>query len=458
MTEIPRPVKRTLFISYFEGAAVAIHNSYTIGLYPIAFALLLGASDFQVGILGAFSFLATLFGFLSAYLVEATGQRKQTTIWTGFLSRAIWVLAPLIPLMAMDSAGKAWMFVFLVGVSLAANAMSGNAWLAWFTDLVPGEMRGRYFGQRSGILSAVGIAGTIGAGLFLDHYRRAGAEFSGYALLFVLAFVLSVVSLILSFLQYEGTRPAAKGFRRAGSALMKPLMDKGYRVFLLYFVVWALVNGLASPFWGAHMFKNLGMTYTQVSFYTAIAGVCVFFSHILWGWIMDRVGARAVLRFCSVGAILTPLVWPFADRTNLMPIWIDAALSGVVWPGINLAALYLLMENRGESGDSSVAMYSFATGAAAFLTSLLGSWLTVLLSGVYFKGYGLLINNFTILFIATSFLRLVVQIFMPRFTEPKRGSARAVPREVIAFLWVAVLTSKEKLLWVVGRMKGHEHS
>lgn len=458
MTQIPKPVKRTLLISYFEGAAVAIHNSYTIGLYPVAFALLLGASDFQIGILGAFSFLATLFGFLSAYIVESTGQRKQTTVWTGFLSRSIWALAPLIPLLAADPARKAWAFVFLVGVSLAANAMSGNAWLAWFTDLVPAEIRGRYFGQRSGILSAVGIAGTIGAGLFLDSYKKAGSELFGYAVLFALAFLLAVASLILSFLQYEGRRPAAKGFRKAGAALLLPLKNKSYRVFLIYFVVWALVNGLSSPFWGAHMFKNLGMTYTQVSFYTAVAGVCVFFSHILWGWIIDRVGARAVLRFCSVGAILTPLLWPFADRTNLIPIWIDAALSGVVWPGINLAALYLLMENRGESGDSSVAMYSFATGTAAFLTSLLGSWLAVALSRLHFKGYGLLINNFTTLFIATAFLRLIVQIFMPGFAEQKRGRARAVPREVIAFLWIAVLTSREKLLWVVGRMRGHEHS
>ncbi|MGB9590566.1 MAG: MFS transporter, partial [Candidatus Hydrothermia bacterium] len=264
MTELSPPTKRTLLLSYFEGAAVALHNSYTIGLYPIAFAILLGASDFQIGILGAFSFLATLFGFLAAYLVESTGQRKGTTIWTGFLSRSIWLLAPLIPMLAIGPAGKAWIFVFLVGVSLAANAMSGNAWLAWFTDLVPTEIRGRYFGQRSGILSIVSLAGTIGAGLFLDHYKKAGAEFQGYTILFVIAFGLAVASLVLFFFHYEGRRPEAKGFRDAGVALLKPLVNKNYRVFLIYFMVWALVNGLSSPFWGAHMFKNLGMTYTQV--------------------------------------------------------------------------------------------------------------------------------------------------------------------------------------------------
>jgi len=450
-------VKRTLFLSYFEGAAVAVHNSYTIGLYPIAFALLLGASDFQIGILGAFSFLATLFGFLSAYLVESTGQRKPTTVWTGFLSRSIWILAPLIPLAAMGSAGKAWMFVFLVGISSAANAMSGNAWLAWFIDLVPDEIRGRYFGKRSGILSAIGLAGTLGAGLLLDHFRKAGAEYHGYTVLFVLAFFLALVSLTLFFFHYEGRRPLAKGFRRAGAALRKPLENKEYRVFLIYFVVWALVNGLSSPFWGAHMFKNLGMTYIQVSFYTAVAGVCVLFFHLLWGWIIDRVGARAVLKFCSLGVVLTPLLWPFAARTNLVPIWIDAALSGTFWPGVNLAALYLLMEYRGEPGDSAVALYSFSTGLAAFLTSLAGSWLAVALANLHFQNYGILINNFTTLFVLTSALRLIVLAFMPHFAEPRRTPTRAIPKEVMAFLWVAALTSKERLLWVVGRTRGHEH-
>lgn len=457
MKDLPRPTKRTLFLSYFEGAAVAVHNSYTIGLYPVAFALLLGASDFQIGILGAFSFLATLFGFLSAYLVESTGQRKPTTVWTGFLSRSIWVLAPFIPLVAMGSAGKAWMFVFLVGISSAANAMSGNAWLAWFTDLVPGEIRGRYFGKRSGILSAIGLAGTLGAGLFLDHFRKAGAEYHGYGILFVLAFFLALVSLILFFFHYEGRRPLAKGFRKAGVALVKPLENKDYRVFLVYLMVWAMVNGLSSPFWGAHMFKNLGMTYTQVSFYTAIAGVCVLFFHLLWGWIIDRVGARAVLKFCSLGVVLTPFLWPFAARTNLVPIWIDAALSGTFWPGVNLAALYLLMENKGESVDAAVALYSFATGLAAFLTSLVGSWLAIVLANLHFQGYGILINNFTALFVITGTLRLLVLSFMPYFAESKRKSAGIIPREIVAFLWIAALTSKEKLLWVVGRMRGHEH-
>jgi len=69
---VPSEVRRGLLISIWEGAIANIHISITgaIGgsVFLSGFALLLGANNFQLGLLGALPFIGQMFQFLSASL------------------------------------------------------------------------------------------------------------------------------------------------------------------------------------------------------------------------------------------------------------------------------------------------------------------------------------------------------------------------------------------------------
>ncbi len=421
-----------MLLSYLEGSAVAVYSAITVGIYPVGFALLLGANDFQIGLLGAFSFLATVFGFAAALIVEATGARKLTTILTGFLGRIFWLFAAPLPFLHLDTGWKVGFFLAIAALSTVGGAMSGNAWLAWFTEIVPQSIRGSYFGKRFGVVTAVNLLAALCIGAFLDLYKSWHAEAEAYAILSVIAAVFALASLLLLIFHHEGPKPQAKGVAKGVEALIKPLKDKGFLILLAYFVAWSFTNGIASPFWAAHMFSFLSMSYIQVSIYTGVAGVFVLAFQWLWGWIMDRTGARAVLKVCAFGIIFTPLLWPFASPHNYLPIWMDAAMSGFFWPGANLAIIYLLMENKGESGDSVFATFYFVTGLAGFLAGLFGAFVTKALGGLKFSWHGMFFNNFMVLFLLTSLLRIVMWLFMPHFSETNKAKASHVPKAVMA--------------------------
>ena len=67
---------------------------------------------------------------------------------------------PLIALPWLDvaPAAKLRLFIGIVAVSTVFGVIGNSAWVAWMGDLVPGRLRGRYFGQRTIFLS---VAGTL---------------------------------------------------------------------------------------------------------------------------------------------------------------------------------------------------------------------------------------------------------------------------------------------------------
>src|SRR4029079_655636 len=85
-------IQRGLRLSIVEGALSNIYISVTTGAFLTGFALLLGASDFELGVIGALPFVGQLFQFVGAYLEERLGQRRRLVALTAGSSRTLWAL------------------------------------------------------------------------------------------------------------------------------------------------------------------------------------------------------------------------------------------------------------------------------------------------------------------------------------------------------------------------------
>ena len=88
----PSEVRRALRISLLEGAVSTVNISITgaIGgsVFLTGFAMLLGASSFHLGLLGALPFLGQLTGFLGAYLEERVGNRRAMVLYGALAGRS----------------------------------------------------------------------------------------------------------------------------------------------------------------------------------------------------------------------------------------------------------------------------------------------------------------------------------------------------------------------------------
>src|SRR5215210_7682179 len=79
----PAVVRSALRLSIVEGALSNIHVTVCAGAFLTGFALMLGAGDFELGLIAALPFLGQLFQFIGAYLEERLGERRRMTVISG---------------------------------------------------------------------------------------------------------------------------------------------------------------------------------------------------------------------------------------------------------------------------------------------------------------------------------------------------------------------------------------
>src|SRR5689334_12226997 len=108
----PSAVQRGLRLSIVEGALSNIHISVTTSAFLTGFALLLGAGDFELGLIAALPFVGQLLQFVGAYLEERLGERRRLVAVTAGLSRSLWAVVAALPF--LSALGGARLPIFLL--------------------------------------------------------------------------------------------------------------------------------------------------------------------------------------------------------------------------------------------------------------------------------------------------------------------------------------------------------
>lgn len=425
LTSMTEP-NRSLRLSIIEGSFAAVHITVTGGALVTGYALMLGASDFHLGLLAALGALSTVGSLAGAQLVGILGSRRRLVILAATAGRALWALLCALPFAPLLPGSRLWLFFLTVFLATSSVNMANNAWTSWMTDLVPLERRGSYFGLRNTVLGAVGMAANFGAGKLFDWFKARGLQPQGFALVFGAAALCAIVAGILLSRQWEpplrGERPLSP--RRLVTV---PFADRDFRRLLWFFVLWSLATGIASPFFGAHMIKNLRMPFSVIAVYSIIAGILSLSLQPLWGKVIDRIGNRPVLAFNIMGIFLLPLFWLFATPTFYLPIWVDAFLTGLFWPGFGLATFNLLLATAPEQNRTAYfAVQSVAAGAAVFVASLLGGWAATQLAGFRVVVLGQTLINFHLLFALSSLCRILLLPLAFRLREERAQPVAAL--------------------------------
>jgi len=186
-----------------------------------------------------------------------------------------------------------------------------------------------------------------------------------------------------------------------------PFRQSRFRSLLRFFFLWSVVTGLGSPFYVAHMIKHLHMSFTHIALYSIVAGILNLLTLPLWGKIIDRIGNRPVMAFNIVGVFFLPLLWLFATPTFITPIWIDALLSGLFWPGFTLAAFNLvLISSPDEHRPAYLAVHCMVVGFALLIASLAAGVLASLFTNFHWLFQDQHFLNFHLLFLITALGRL----------------------------------------------------
>ena len=154
---------RGLRFFWLDGLFAAISDNFYISFVPL-FALAFGATNGQIGVITAVGNMLGALAFIpGARLVEKVGKRNPVVIWTGGTVMRLTLLAfALFPFFVQQPQVAIVLIVILEGIRSFAGNLGNPAWTALVADLVPDNLRGRYFGGRN---FAMGIAALLVAPL-----------------------------------------------------------------------------------------------------------------------------------------------------------------------------------------------------------------------------------------------------------------------------------------------------
>src|SRR5579863_6805894 len=148
-------ILRALRLWTVEASVATVQLTLTSGAFQTGFALYLGCNNFLIGVLAAIPAFAGLLQLVASYLAERYASRKFIVTVFALAGRLMWLPMLLIPFVLPKDLWVA-AFLILTLLSSACGNIAAPSWMVWITDLVPADIRGRYFGQRNAYSGIVG--------------------------------------------------------------------------------------------------------------------------------------------------------------------------------------------------------------------------------------------------------------------------------------------------------------
>jgi hypothetical protein len=191
-------VDRGLSAIIADGLATHAMVTLTGGVFLVAYALSLGASNAVIGLLAAIPPLGALIQLPAVAVVERVRNRRLICVVSSFASRMLWVVVALIPFLVAPALAIP-LLVSPLTVDAVISSVGHCSWSSWMHDLVPREILGGFFSRRMSLSIALAAALSLAAGTFIDAWQRSspGAIAEGYSFLFLAGCAAGIVGIFV---------------------------------------------------------------------------------------------------------------------------------------------------------------------------------------------------------------------------------------------------------------------
>lgn len=371
----------------WEGTVSLGFNSITTSGIFVAFALALGADNFQIGVLAAIPFIMQILQIPSIWLVEKFRRRKGIAIMSWFPAQLLWFPIALIPIFVLvPSESAISLLMALIAVRGLLAAVCNSAWNGWIRDLVPQPILGRFFSARLSRATIAGVVFSLGAAFFLDYWRGQVPSESAvfgytYVLLFGALFLGLASPVFMSLIPEPLMQPVVGPQPSIMQRLSAPFRDVNFRRLIQFLFFWSLASNLVIPFFAVYMLQRLGLPLSWVIGLSILSQLFNILFLRVWGPFVDRFGGKGVLSLCASLFLLVILGWDFTTMPEryflTMPLLIVLhVLAGIANAGVTLTVgtIGLKLAPQGES-TSYLAGASLATNLGAGLGPLCGGLL-----------------------------------------------------------------------------------
>ena len=401
----------------------------------------LGASTLVFGLFSSLPFLGVLAQLPGAWWVEHARRRRSLFIVAASGSRFVWFLVAALPWVIPEHHPSARLGALLALVVIGSTLGHAGtpAWLSWFADMVPENIRGRYLGNRAALatITAVIVSATI------SHVIDRDNSFRVFTAIFCVAAAVGLADVELFWLVREPAMPLRGGRPwRLRNVILGPLSDKPFRGYLLYVLSEAFMFGFAGPFFWLMGLEGLGIGKFWCNAYIMVVPM-IFAAATLsvWGGVADRFGSRPLVTLGTVMTIVFPVCWMLARPGYHHVLLATAAvIGGLFGAAIQVGDMNMLFSlTPRETRSAYLAVLSLAASLGWAVAPALAGTIGQALKPVQFQVAGATFGNLHLLMAMSIVLRLVhTLVVIPRLPEVSHQSTGALLRHLLVDPFVRV--------------------
>lgn len=316
------------------------------GVYLTAFALAMGASQKQIGLIASIAFLSQLMQLPGLYLVSKFPKRKLITVLSASLSRIFWLPIILLPLFENVNVNYLLAFLFIAAMM---GAFPGPAWNSLLRDLLPLERLGSINSRRILLSTLIAMIFTLSGGYFIDWWEEIlpSEKLYGYSLLFGLGLMMGMIG-IMFILQIPEPVSTAKKVPM-GKLLSTPVKDKNFRTLLFFLSVWNFAVTMSAPFFLVFMLNRIRISLFTVTILVVVSQLSNMLFLRIWGRLADRFSNKSVLSVSGPLFLVIILLWTFTTqpephRFTLLLLFIIHFLNGIAVSGVSIGTANIALK------------------------------------------------------------------------------------------------------------------
>jgi MFS family permease len=362
-----------------DGLASEAMTTLTGGTFLVAMAVLLGASNFQIGVLAALPTFTNIFQLISIWLVRRFNNRRAVSVLCSIFARIPLILAGMMILFIPEAGIET--VIFILFFFYFFGSIAGPSWNAWMKDLIPENILGTYFSKRSSYMQTLNVILALALAFTIDYVKKHYPQFelSTYAYMFILAGIIGIIgALVLSKVR----EPMSYLTRENIFQLMKkPLKNKNFLRLLMFNSAWVFALNIATPFFTVFMMKTMGLSISYIIGFTIISQLCSILTIRLWGRFADRYSNKTIIAISAPLYILCLVGWCFAGiyshpYMNLVLLFLIHVMTGISTAGINLSLTNISLKlSPGTEAIVYLSTKNIVTAVFSSLAPLVGGYL-----------------------------------------------------------------------------------
>ena len=355
-------------MSINHGMASAVAQNISNSYIPIFAMTILGATNYQVGLISSLPPLVTLLMTLpAAILLNRAAEQKKLVAFSVVAARFVFLLIAFVSY--VPGSFGSWLLLVLIAVMSVPNTMANMGWQSFIGNIIEEHRRAQFFSDRNRLLTIVGLIVTLTIGIVMKDMT---ANRVAYQVLFMFTFVVGLVELYFLLKHDEPVRE--RKFEKKSAMDWSIFKNDKYVMFLVVALVFNFGWQMAWGLFNIYNVRYAEATIFWISMFSVANMLAQIFSFSLWRKWSEKYSNMRIFVWVAFGMSTAPLLMVLS--TNLYYLVFMSLISGLFVSGTVLILFNLLLENSPvEVRTYCITTYHVLLAVIAFTAPQVGIWL-----------------------------------------------------------------------------------